>query len=161
MEREKHVDEAWKEASAKQKDVLSKQVPRPGETKLHIEGPIKEPELPLEEEARDDPSAPPQESPEHLSPEEQATAVPQVNFLNYVTSLGFQAMVFLGEIPNPATNRPEKSLDHAKFMIDTLAMIREKTKGNLNRQEENVLNATIYELQMKYVEAVKQEGQQA
>ena len=154
MKREKQVDESWKEASAKQKEILSRQVNQSdGESKLHVEPSIKQSEEETSEEQTLKEIPSPEEQHDHH--EEQT----QANFLNYLTSLGFQAMVFLGEIPNPATNQAEKSLDHAKFMIDTLVMIREKTKGNLSRQEENLLNASIYELQMKYVEAIKQENQ--
>lgn len=76
----------------------------------------------------------------------------EINFLNYVTSLGFQALIFMGEIPHPITNEKEENLGQAKFLIDTLVMIREKTKGNLDDKEENLLDASIYELQIKYLE---------
>ncbi|OGX38806.1 MAG: hypothetical protein A3G91_03705 [Omnitrophica WOR_2 bacterium RIFCSPLOWO2_12_FULL_50_9] len=78
--------------------------------------------------------------------------------MNYVTSLAFQAMVFLGEIPNPMTNETEQNLQQAKFVIDTLVMLRGKTKGNLTKKESDMLNATAYELQMKYVELASKEG---
>ena len=68
-----------------------------------------------------------------------------------------QAMIFLGEIPNPMTNATEKHLDQAKLLIDTLAMLKEKTEGNLNDEENNALNNFLYELQMKYVE-IAQKG---
>jgi hypothetical protein len=83
--------------------------------------------------------------------------VPEVNFFNYVTSLAFQAMIFLGEIPSPITNKTEKNLDQAKFLIDTLDLIRSKTTGNLTNEEANLLNGTIYELQMRYVDQAKKE----
>ncbi|MBF0532443.1 MAG: DUF1844 domain-containing protein [Candidatus Omnitrophica bacterium] len=86
-------------------------------------------------------------------------AAMEVNFLNYLMSLGFQAMVFLGDIPNPATNAVEKHFQQAKFLIDTLTMLRDKTKGNLSAQEDNILNASIYELQMRYVEVVAKKDQ--
>jgi len=77
---------------------------------------------------------------------------PKVDFLTYITSLGFQAMVFLGEIESPVTKKKETNLLQAKLIIDTLAMLRDKTKGNLEAQEDSMLNASVYELQMKYVE---------
>jgi len=77
---------------------------------------------------------------------------PKVDFLTYITSLGFQAMVFLGEIESPVTKKKETNLLQAKLIIDTLAMLRDKTKGNLETQEDSMLNASVYELQMKYVE---------
>lgn len=81
----------------------------------------------------------------------------EINFINYVTSLGFQAMIFLGEIPSPITERIEKNIDQAKFLIDTLAMLKDKTKGNLSKQEDELLNASVYELQMKYVEILQKD----
>ena len=76
----------------------------------------------------------------------------EVNFFTYMTSLGYQAMIFLGEIPNPMTGQQEKNLRQAKFIIDTLVMMKEKTKGNLTDQENAFLEGTLYELQMKFVE---------
>jgi hypothetical protein len=82
----------------------------------------------------------------------------QVNFFTYMTSLGYQAMIFLGEIPNPMTGQQEKNLRQAKFIIDTLVMMKEKTKGNLNEQENSFLEGTLYELQMKFVEIAQKDG---
>ena len=79
----------------------------------------------------------------------------QVNFFTYITSMGYQAMIFLGEIPNPMTGQSEKNLRQAKFMIDTLVMMKDKTKGNLNEQESSYLEGTLYELQMKFVELLQ------
>lgn len=97
-----------------------------------------------------------------LSPDAEASPgqVPEVNFMGYITSLAFQAMVFLGEIPNPITNETEKNLIQAKLLIDTLAMLREKTKNNLEQSESDTLNGFLYELQLKYVEVVNKEGVQ-
>lgn len=78
----------------------------------------------------------------------------KVSFLNYIMSMGYQAMIFVGEIPNPMTGKQEVNLRQAKFLIDTLGLLKEKTKGNLNPQEENMLTTSLYELQMKYVDAV-------
>ncbi len=79
----------------------------------------------------------------------------QVNFFTYMTSLGYQAMIFLGEIPNPMSGQTEKNLRQAKFIIDTLVMMKEKTKGNLTDQENAFLEGTLYELQMKFVEILQ------
>lgn len=82
----------------------------------------------------------------------------EFNFLTYITSLAFQAMIFLGLIPNPlAGDVVEKNLRQAKFLIDTLLVIRDKTKGNLTKEEADLLNNSIYELELRYVEAVKSE----
>jgi hypothetical protein len=82
---------------------------------------------------------------------------PQLDFANYVASLGFQSLVFMGEIPNPITNEMQKNLPQSKFLIDTLLLLREKTKGNLTEQEDRLLNGSIYELQMKFVEVLQKE----
>ena len=82
-------------------------------------------------------------------------AEPQLDFFNYIASLGFQTMIFLGEMPNPITNQVEKNLKQAKFLIDTLVILRDKTKGNLSKEEDDLLNGSIYELQLRYVDLSK------
>ncbi len=79
---------------------------------------------------------------------------PEMNFFTYITSLAFQALIFLGEVDNPITNKKEKNIKQAKLLIDTLVIIREKTEGNLTHEEADILNNYLYELQMKYVQAV-------
>src|SRR5208283_729486 len=79
----------------------------------------------------------------------------QLDFFNYIASLGFQTMIFLGEMPNPMTNKLEKNLKQAKFLIDTLVILRDKTKGNLSKEEDDLLNGSIYELQLRYVDLSK------
>jgi len=80
---------------------------------------------------------------------------PKLDFFNYIASLGFQTMIFLGEMPNPITNQVDKNLKQAKFLIDTLIILRDKTKGNLSKEEDDLLNGSIYELEMRYVELSK------
>jgi hypothetical protein len=81
----------------------------------------------------------------------------ELNFSNYVASLGYQAMIFMGEIPNPVTQQVEKNLAQSKFLIDTLLLLREKTKNNLTEQEDKLLNGAVYELQMKFIEILQKE----
>jgi hypothetical protein len=97
-----------------------------------------------------------QDKAEEEAPAEQEEA-PQLDFANYVASLGFQSLVFMGEIPNPITNEIQKNLPQSKFLIDTLLLLREKTKGNLTEQEDRLLNGSIYELQLKFVEVLQKE----
>ena len=94
---------------------------------------------------------------EQSQPQEQE---PELDFFNYIASLGFQAMIFLGEIPNPLTNQIDKNFKQAKFLIDTMVIIREKTTGNLSKEEAELLNGSVYELQLRYVEALKKEQSQ-
>lgn len=81
--------------------------------------------------------------------------MPPVDFSSFVTSLGLQAMIFLGEIPNPVTNKKEENLAQAEFLIDTLIMLRDKTHGNLSAEEAKMLEGFVYELQMRFVEKQK------
>lgn len=73
-------------------------------------------------------------------------------FMQLVIGLQSSAMMLLGKGANPITGKIEKNLDAAKATIDTLMMLKEKTKGNLSRVEEDYLNNTINQLQLNYVE---------
>ena len=66
------------------------------------------------------------------------------------------AALFLGQIPNPKTGEGEVNLELAKMFIDQLAMIQEKTRGNLTNEETTVLRNTLSNLQMAYVEVARQ-----
>lgn len=81
--------------------------------------------------------------------------VPDITFSNFVTSLSLQALISLGEIENPLTNKKEKNLLQAKFLIDTLDMINEKTMGNLSQDEKNLIETVVYEMKMKFVQEAK------
>ena len=88
--------------------------------------------------------------------EKQGSIPPEASFSFFVSTLALQASVFLGVIPNPATNKTEKNLAQAKFIIDTLSMLKDKTKGNLNAEEDKLQENVLYELRMQYVEANKE-----
>ena len=72
------------------------------------------------------------------------------NFSLFLSSLSMQTLIFLGDMDSPITHKKEENLDQAKFIIDTLAMLKEKTKGNLTEHENNMLDNVLYELRMKY-----------
>lgn len=72
------------------------------------------------------------------------------NFSMFVSSLSMQTLIFLGEIDNPITHKKEENLNQAKYIIDTLVMLKEKTKGNLTANEANLIDNVLYELRMKY-----------
>jgi hypothetical protein len=86
--------------------------------------------------------------------EEQPRPVPEVNFSAFVYSLSTSALVHLGEIPEPITEKMDKNLPLAKQTIDILGILQEKTKGNLTQEEENLLNSFLYDLRMRYVKAM-------
>ena len=77
-------------------------------------------------------------------------------FVEFVVMQAQNAALFLGQIPNPKTGQGEVNLDLAKMFIDQLAMIQEKTRGNLTNDESTVLRNTLSNLQMVYVEISQQ-----
>jgi Domain of unknown function (DUF1844) len=74
-------------------------------------------------------------------------------FIEFVVMHAQNAALFLGQIPNPRTGEAEVNLDLARMFIDQLAMIQEKTRGNLTSEEAKVLSTALSNLQMAYVEA--------
>jgi hypothetical protein len=88
-------------------------------------------------------------------PEGQAdyagTCLPKVDFTTFVFSLASAAMVHLGETPEPESGRTVLELPLAKHSIDTLAMLEEKTRGNLTDAESRQLAAILAHLRMLYV----------
>lgn len=62
------------------------------------------------------------------------------------------AMMSMGKIKNPVTDRIERNLEHAKIYIDTLDMLLAKTKGNLSEYEEKFLIETLKDLKLNYVD---------
>ncbi len=132
MDDDKFVDESWKDAVEKEKHTKSDKPQEEGTNELS---------------AGAEPSA-------------SQEGMPEVNFIGYITSLAFQAMIFMGEIPNPITNETDKNLMQSKFLIDTLLLLKEKTKGNLSAQESDTLNGFIYELQTKFIEVIQKEQNQ-
>jgi Domain of unknown function (DUF1844) len=77
-------------------------------------------------------------------------------FIEFVVMHAQNAALFLGQIPNPKTGEAEVNLDLARMFIDQLAMIQEKTRGNLTSEETKVLSNALSNLQMAYVEVAKE-----
>ena len=82
----------------------------------------------------------------------------QIDFSTFIMSLTSSAFYHLGDIADPETGKTETNLPAVHQTIDMLTMLREKTKGNLNEEENKLLEQLIYELQMKYVAKTKSSG---
>ena len=82
-------------------------------------------------------------------------ALPEIDFSTFVISLSTQALMHLGEIASPLSGKVETDVPVAKQMIDILGMLREKTRGNLSASEDRLMEDILFDLRMKYVEAVK------
>jgi len=72
--------------------------------------------------------------------------------------LGTEAVIALGEAPDPVTGQRQRELPHAAGLIDLLTLLREKTEGNRSTEETQVLDDLIYDLQLRYVNAAKSPG---
>ena len=77
-------------------------------------------------------------------------------FIEFVVMHAQNAALFLGQIPNPKTGQGEVNLDLARMFIDQLAMIQEKTRGNLTSEEAKVLSNALSNLQMAFVEVARE-----
>ena len=81
-------------------------------------------------------------------PEESA-----LSFMGFVLSLASTAAIHFGDMPDPVTGeRSALNLDGAAQMIEILALMEQKTRGNLTAEEREILNQVLYELRMRFVE---------
>jgi Domain of unknown function (DUF1844) len=77
-----------------------------------------------------------------------------LSFTTFVVSLASSAAIHFGDLPDPNTGeRAELNLEGAAQMIDILALLEEKTRGNLTLEERQVLEQVLYELRLRFVEA--------
>ncbi len=86
----------------------------------------------------------PKESPPH-------PPLPEVNFSTFIVSLSTEVLFHLGEFPHPVSGEKQKDLPMAKHAIDTLAMLKEKTQGNLSEEEGKLLEGMLYDLRMAFI----------
>lgn len=125
---EKKVDESWKEQAGRDKERLK---------------PASAPQ-------------PPHSQPDSPQPQ-TATASASVSskpFMNLLSSLGYQAMMHLGEIPDPGTQEKIMDLEAAREIIDLLTALREKSSGHLSAEEERIFETLLPSLQMKFSQKV-------
>lgn len=81
--------------------------------------------------------------------------MPEVTFSTFIMSLNTSALFHLGEIKDPQTGQTSIDLELARHAIDTLVMLEQKTKGNLSREEEEMLKNIVYDLKLRFVKARK------
>lgn len=81
--------------------------------------------------------------------------LPPVDFPTFVLSIGSSVLMHLGEAPELAGGEAVKDLAMAKHSIDILSMLEQKTKGNLNAAEAQLMETLLYDLRLRYVEAAK------
>jgi hypothetical protein len=104
-----------------------------------------------ETRATDTPADAPSPSAKQTPVEQEAPPRPPIDFPSYLLSYYTQGLVLLGEVPNPYTNKKEEDVEAARHTIDILTMLEQKTKGNLTKEEQQLLETVLYELRMKFM----------
>jgi hypothetical protein len=81
--------------------------------------------------------------------------IPHIDFATFVVSLSHSAVMHMGEAPHPESGKVERNMTLAKQNIDLLALLEEKTKGNLTGDEERLLHQVLFDLRLRFVEELK------
>jgi len=89
---------------------------------------------------------------ERCQSQEKQGSYHEPDFKIFISSLSMQTMIAMGKMQNPLTKKIEKNMEQAKYLIDTLGIIKDKTKNNLGKDEENMLAESLFNLRMMYVE---------
>src|SRR5215469_11744177 len=101
-------------------------------------------------------SAPQAAGPSPQQGQPEPLAGPEVTFTTFMVGLSTQALAALGEISDPLSGARSKDLQAAQQLIDIIGMLREKTRGNLDHDEDGLIEAILFDLRMKYVELARQ-----
>ena len=126
----KKIDESWKEQVEQEKQRLEREGPaaKPGAGKTSEELPGTRQEMPG---AREE--------------------LPEARFDLFVSGLAMDALIALGDAPHPVTKKQAANLSQARYLIDMLGILEEKTRGNLSVDEERLLKDLLYQLRMRYM----------
>ena len=112
--------------------------------------------MPQSEEKKTDDQA---EKPPGKAASDRRTAsagrLPEPDFKMFLSGLAGQGLIHLGLVDNPMTGKREPDLNQAKYTIDLLQILRDKTRGNLDPDEEKALDGMLYDLRMRYVEGCR------
>lgn len=96
-----------------------------------------------------------EEKPKKQAPKEEPSThpLPEANFSSLIFSLSSTALFQLGDIPDPETGETKKDLTLAKHAIDTIALLQEKTKGNLSEEEKKFTESILTDLRWRFIKA--------
>lgn len=84
-----------------------------------------------------------------------ASSPAELSFSSFLLGLSTQALIYMGEVPQAPEQPVQTDLSAAQQMIDVLALLQRKTKGNLDKNEEAMLENVLFDLRMRYVDLVK------
>ena len=113
---------------------------------------------PSGEPKSDSPVAPEKPAEAPRAAQEPSRSLPPADFATLVLSLGSSVVMYLGQSGGPGGKQLERNLPMAKHAIDLLTVLEEKTKGNLSSEEEQILESLLFDLRLRYVEALKAAG---
>jgi len=147
-ESELHVDEDWKERVKAEDAALDAKL----RDESHQAAPATEP---AGQTPPDDRATSPKPETAATRKETKHPPLPTAGLATLVGMLTTQAMIALGLVPNPANQQPELQLDVARHFIDLLAVLEDKTRGNLDAGEKQLLETTLHELRVVYLERTK------
>lgn len=143
------IDEDWKsqveaeQEAAKQAEEASDPTTDESVAEVVEEGPT---------EATADASAASAEGAAAGSPEDPTMPPASIGML--MSSLATEALISMGQFPHPASGETVLRKNQAKYLVDTLEMLKEKTKGNLTSEEETALSDVLHQLRMAFIQIV-------
>jgi hypothetical protein len=117
---------------------------------------VKDKRFSAKKEERPEPQAKEEGGPEEAPGEgtfTQEGPLPEIDFTHFIFSLSTSALIQLGEVQDPFTEKTAKNFPLAKQTIDLIGMLKEKTKGNLTPEEGKMIEYILYDLRMRYVKA--------
>jgi hypothetical protein len=100
-------------------------------------------------------SEPPPSPPRQENSDRAASAKVEISFSSFILGLSTQALMYMGEMPPAPGQAPLTDFAAAQQMIDVLAMLQQKTKGNLDAGEAAMLENALFDLRMRYVDLAK------
>ena len=89
------------------------------------------------------------------SRESKNIPLPEINFATFILSISSSVLLHFGDVPDPISGKKERNLPMAKQTIDILGILKEKTEGNLDKEEEQLLENLLHDLRLKYVQECK------
>lgn len=93
----------------------------------------------------------PKKCPEGTILKDGKCVLPEVTFTTFIMSLNTSALYHLGEIADPVTGEKQQDLMLAKHAIDTIDLLNKKTKGNLTKEEQDLIEKISYDLKLRFV----------
>ncbi len=121
---QKRVDESWKEQAEREKRATGTAASPAGQ------------------------APPARPKPAGRGPAEE---LPEARFDLFISGLAMEALIALGDMAHPVTRKQAVNLPHAKYLIDLLGVLEEKTKGNLTADEGKLFTETLYQVRMRYL----------